>query len=75
MGIVVFPGQRQGCGGCGRDVGGEAPCVPSEQRLGSAGEGGYCGSSVVLESFGGVACGRAGQASSQVGKWGPGGKQ
>ena len=58
MGIVVFPGQRQGCGGCGRDVGVEATCVPSEQQVGSAGEGGYCGSSVVLESFGGVACGR-----------------
>ena len=27
-----------------RDVGGEATCVPSEQQLGSAGEGGYCGS-------------------------------
>ena len=43
VGIIVFPGQRQGCGGCGREFGGEATCVPSEQRLGSAGEGEYCG--------------------------------
>ena len=46
VGIVVFPGQRQGCGGCGRDVGGEATCVPSQQRLGSAAES-ECGRGIV----------------------------